>query len=443
MKRFLLSLLILVGLSPAFSQKVYFIYLQSENDQPFFVNLNEKIYSSSAMGHLVLSRLRDSSYNFTIGFPQNKYNEQKFSIDIKGKDRGYLLKNFGEKGWGLFDLQTLSVTMAEPVKKESSRVTTVPEENISVFTALLATAANDPSLKERPVIVRKKEDAGIGIQQAVVKETVKEPVEDKKVQQPETVKKETVKVPADDKNVQQPVTVKKDTVKTEPVATRPVQKEPVREQLVIDIIAPGIVKTPTDPETVKQSEEPAVEYKRSTVTKRSESSTSAGFGLIFIDEQHDGKKDTIQILIPHPRTRAAAREQAKEERRFLDISAGDTAKQPEKMVQANDDRANDPNKAGCNDVATDNDFLKLQKKMMNERKEDDMIDEAKKVFKSKCFSSTQLKTLSLLFSNDNGKYKFFDAAYEYVSDMENFPSLVSELKDEYYVNRFKAMLRKT
>ena len=73
--------------------------------------------------------------------------------------------------------------------------------------------------------------------------------------------------------------------------------------------------------------------------------------------------------------------------------------------------------------------------------DDEMIDEAKKYFKTKCFTSLQIKNLSVLFLNDAGKYKFFDLAYSYVSDPDNFGSLQSELKDEYYINRFKAMIR--
>jgi hypothetical protein len=98
-------------------------------------------------------------------------------------------------------------------------------------------------------------------------------------------------------------------------------------------------------------------------------------------------------------------------------------------------------KKKCASVAAESDFLKLRKKMAAGKGDDNMVDEAKKYFKTKCFAVTQLKNLSTLFLEDGGKYKFFDASYSYVSDPENFSSLVSEMKDEYYINRFKAMLR--
>ena len=88
-----------------------------------------------------------------------------------------------------------------------------------------------------------------------------------------------------------------------------------------------------------------------------------------------------------------------------------------------------------------NDFLGgLRKKIVGEKNDDDMVAEAKKVFKTKCFSTLQIKNLSALFLTEESKYKFFDAAYQYVSDLENFSTLQSELKEEYYINRFKAMI---
>jgi hypothetical protein len=98
-------------------------------------------------------------------------------------------------------------------------------------------------------------------------------------------------------------------------------------------------------------------------------------------------------------------------------------------------------KTNCTQSATEDDFFKLRKKMAAESNDDNMINEAEKIFKGKCFSTQQIKNLGALFLTDQGKYKFFDAAYLYVNDPENFNSLQSELKEEYFINRFKAMLR--
>ena len=96
----------------------------------------------------------------------------------------------------------------------------------------------------------------------------------------------------------------------------------------------------------------------------------------------------------------------------------------------------------CKDVANKNDFLRIRKRMAAEKDNDAMVLAAKKVFKTKCFSTEQIRNLSYLFLSDEGRYMFFDAAYPYTSDMEKFPTLISQLKDEYYINRFEAMIQK-
>src|SRR4030095_16068277 len=98
MNRFICCIGFLLLVSVTFAQKVYFIYLETESHQPFFARINEKTFTSSPAGFLILSNLKDSSYTIKIGFPQNKWPEQQFSIPIRSKDRGFLVKNFGEKG---------------------------------------------------------------------------------------------------------------------------------------------------------------------------------------------------------------------------------------------------------------------------------------------------------------------------------------------------------
>lgn len=96
----------------------------------------------------------------------------------------------------------------------------------------------------------------------------------------------------------------------------------------------------------------------------------------------------------------------------------------------------------CKSQATDDDFFKLRKKMAAENNEDDMVKSAKKYFKNKCFTTLYIKNLSVLFLTDEGKFSFFDAAYPFTSDAQNFAMLEKEMTDINYVNRFRAMVRK-
>lgn len=132
----------------AMSQRIYFVYIQTENGQAFYVKKGGVIHSSSASGYVIIPRLIDSTYNLTIGFPQNKWPEQNFSVSISKKDHGFLLKNFGDKGWGLFDLQTLTVQMAGNGTASTGTIENGTPVAVSAFTGILSKASDDPSLME-------------------------------------------------------------------------------------------------------------------------------------------------------------------------------------------------------------------------------------------------------------------------------------------------------
>src|SRR5215510_10406458 len=83
-----------------FGQQNHFIYIQSDDKQPFSVNVNDRTYSSSDVGYLIIPKLSGNEYVLKITFPGNKYPEQTFICTLNNADAGYALKNYGEKGWG-------------------------------------------------------------------------------------------------------------------------------------------------------------------------------------------------------------------------------------------------------------------------------------------------------------------------------------------------------
>lgn len=425
MNKLILGLFFLGTVFTTRAQKVYFVYIQSESEQPFFVKMDEKLYSSTSSGYLLLSKLRDTVYNFSIGFPQNKWPEHKFSVTINRKDHGYLLKNFGEKGWGIYNLQTLAIQMGATLVSNKDQGKT-DSKDVSQFTEILSKAADDPSLKEKPV---------------------KSVAEEKKpVTEPVALKKEKV-----------------DTIKTEPVVARPLEKSPGNTELAEEKMTtePVVAKTENTVVQEKTGSEDGVpandykggtSYKPSLIKKWSESSTTEGFGLVFIDEDGTGQKDTIRLLIPNPKVVEISvvkkEEEKKEEKKFVEII--DTISKVEEKItsikpvmEEKPAEKSPPNSVvvNCEVRAEETDFFQLRKQMAAAENDDEMIVLAKKYFRQKCFSTLQIRNLSVLFLSDQGKYSFFDAAYNYVSDPGSFASLQSEIKDEYYSNRFRAMLR--
>ena len=422
MRKIILSLIFSIFMLQVSAQKVYYIYLQTESDQPFFVRLNEKVHSSSASGYLILSKMRDSTYTFIIGFPGNKWPEQKYSTTIGGKDHGYILKNFADKGWGLFDLQNFSVQMPATNEKKLERQS--PKTDVSKFTEILAKAVDDSTLMQRPIQPKAEE------KKTEVAVVAVEKKEDTKISD---------SLPQETKPVE----------KKSEVILNPEENKSGKESIVAkETPAPGVIET----DTVKSNG-----YKKSAVSRKSESSTTEGFGLIFIDQYEDGTIDTISIVIPNLRPEMKEiKEEPVEEKKIMEIkpvavklpdtivkaeikdTAGHTLIK-EKQQEATPDKPDLKNK--CSVTADETDFLDLRKNMASAMNNDGMIEEAKKYFKLKCFSTMQIRNLGFLFLNEEGKYRFFDNAYSAVSDIEKFGTLQSELKEEYYINRFKAMLR--
>ena len=146
LKRFVSVILIIIPALFAAAQQTHFIYLQTEDGQPFYVKLNNKIVSSSAVGYLILPRLTDSSYKMSIGFPKKEFPEETFQISIDKKNQGFLLKNFGEKGWGLFNMQSYAVVMGG-----NTAITATSSKNLQddQFSKLLANVVKDSSILEK------------------------------------------------------------------------------------------------------------------------------------------------------------------------------------------------------------------------------------------------------------------------------------------------------
>jgi hypothetical protein len=469
------------------AQKIYFVYLQTETGEPFFVRMNDKLYSSESSGYLILPRLRDSTYKFKLGFP-SKDVDLDFTASINKKDHGYLVKNLGDKGWGLFDLQSLELQMsASTVKKETGFVNSNTETQVNAFTALLAKATDDPSLRQNAVFAKE-----IGEKPAVV----------------QTVEKEAKKPAVTDAVIKE---VPKDSPKESGVTLGEKKPDQVQSPAKVDENKTDVVNISSQKEDTQKSSTTQNDiYKRSEVVKLSEGSSADGIESVYIDRNSDGTKDTIRVFIPAVKT-AAAREEPKidsvvgiknpdtsanttqamsktkeepkkeETKKWWQISIGKnktetTAKgeskndapaetknlntasdttqavnkakeEPKKeetkkwwQIAIGKDKTGTAEAKKCQTVANNDDFLKLRRKMAARTNDDGMLDEARKYFKSKCFSTEQVKNLSTLFLSNAGKYNFFNVAYNYTTDVENFSSLQSELKDQYYINRFKEML---
>ena len=93
---FQLSLFLLLSMA-LHAQQYYFAYVQTDNKQPFYVKVNDKLFSSSASGYVVIPKLISGNYTLTFGFPKEQFPQQTINLNIAAADAGFLLKDFGAK----------------------------------------------------------------------------------------------------------------------------------------------------------------------------------------------------------------------------------------------------------------------------------------------------------------------------------------------------------
>ncbi|WP_143310620.1 DUF4476 domain-containing protein [Chitinophaga vietnamensis] len=92
--------------------KHYYVYIQSEKGQPFYVKHNGQVLSSTERGYIVIPKLDAGTNPITVGFPQNQAPEQHFAVRISQKDQGFLLKQ-GADGYTLYNLQSFREIKAD------------------------------------------------------------------------------------------------------------------------------------------------------------------------------------------------------------------------------------------------------------------------------------------------------------------------------------------
>ena len=154
MSKYFLPFLLFATLSiKAGAQQNFFVYIESEAREPFYVLINGKInYSSSINGFLTIPQMSSGVYDAEIGFVKSKYPEQHFVLEIKTQDLGFALRKTKDNSFGLLNLLTF-VTLA-PISAASGSGTQLTNTDATVKTT--STFAN--KLKESPKCIIATDD---------------------------------------------------------------------------------------------------------------------------------------------------------------------------------------------------------------------------------------------------------------------------------------------
>jgi hypothetical protein len=83
-----------------------FLYIQSENNQPYYIQFKGNTYGSNGKGYLFIPQLPNGNHSITISFPGDQYGEYTFSFTVADKPKGYALRITQDGEWMLMDMVT-------------------------------------------------------------------------------------------------------------------------------------------------------------------------------------------------------------------------------------------------------------------------------------------------------------------------------------------------
>jgi hypothetical protein len=435
------------------AQQNHFLYIQADDKQTFSVNVDGKTYNSSDIGYVIVPKLTDGKYQLNVSFPDNKYPDQQFSCVINKADEGFALKNYNEKGWGLFNLQTLNVTMAGTDVPDVPKDTTNP----NAFGEMLSDVMRDTTLKQAGIELQEAEkqkqlaaENANNAPSVIVVPTLNDSLLSAQKQDSNMANKSIMKISEKKTgtgtrmvfvDVSTGDTIKVFLPKHEQAAVAEEQR--VEDTTAIDstvatndntlnannnvedsnkvtqqsVDSNAVVISPVD-SNVEEGKQPESEPKNEDVKKEDVNPAPAADSDQPNNPFYKGEKKTDSTIDATPNNSAET----------TSSSGNSSSSSPEF-------------KQDCKKMFADNELDKLKKKMVSSNTDDKMIQTAKKYVEDKCVTTDQVKSLGLLFLTDDGRYSFFDAMYKNVYDISAFPSLQNQLIDPYYKKRFQAMLK--
>ncbi len=391
------------------AQQKHFIYVQSEDQQPFAIVLNGKVFSSSDYGYIIIPKLADSDYNFRVSFPMNKFPDQNFTCTINKKDAGFFLKNSSD-GWALQNMQTQKMVMNNNAQ--------VAQKN--AFGDMLSEVVSDSTLNKKNVSAEQPSNATNAVAGGVAGAALitvgaqanAEPATDS-VAQLEKISESKLDTGTSmlfvDKtqngNDTISVFIPADAANTDLATNQPSSSENATGNPQNGTVA--VVAVPVINATQSNISTDSATVSENDVRTEKDTATSQLSNPFYSPE----KKDAVEG--------AAAVSTA-----TVSVATASNAV-----------------KEDCANMISDGDMDKLKRKMFLQNNDNDMIQYAVKSLNKKCITTDQVKLLGSLFSSDDGRYTLYDALYNYVYDYGNYPVLANQIVDPYYKKRFAAMLR--
>lgn len=407
-----INTILLINLVVAFSaqaQQNYFVYFQADEKQPFYVMLNNKVYSSSETGYLIIPKITPGVHAIRLGFALNKFPEQSFSIQVKNNDEGYMVKNFGAKGWGLVDFNSSDVVLSETNQPA--------QNNNAAFGNMLSEVVDDTELTK------------------VSRSSTEEVIGKNTNQDMEAASQVEIKTPAattieqQHANKSEVIAATENVPKVDMVKSYEKSENEGMRAVFVDNTMPGSdtinVFIPKNVPAAKEDNS----QKNRKIEKEIVKNDPSFLENSTVNIQKEVDENTNPFFKP----------QANEEGMDKEDNYAETVTQntDENIIR---ETVVNPFRSECNDVISENELDRIKRKMLGKVNEEDMINTVQKLIAGKCLTTDQVKTLGVQLQSDEGRYNLYDVLYTHVKDYKNYTALESQIIDPYYKKRFTTLL---
>lgn len=390
-KRFFLVAVILSGVVSSSKAQHYF-FIEADNQQAFYIKKNDSIYSSSANGFLIIPRNTEKTFTITVGFPMNKFPEVQFKLDEMDRDKGFQLKNFQEKGWGLFDRSSLLVIMqsATEVKVVENKVNK-PQLEGGDFANMLSEVTDDKTLLAKGKTVLKAAPKN-----------------------------------ADSKLLSKPV--------------KPASKPEAKPNQLVQTTTSAASQVKPE---IKPNQ--SAQLITNTITKvKVDSSEKGMLSIKYIDKSAEGKADVVDLKIEVPISQVAQ----------SNTETADLFNKQKQNELTNLQKKDDSSKLNTQSLglqspsictfskASEKDIKNIQRKLLGYVKGEEQVDFAEKGYKNKCFTTNQTMEISWFLLNEDMRLAFFKRIVNLIADQENIKLLESGFVKEDNIKSFREFISK-
>lgn len=435
--------------------RTHFIYIQSENQQPYYVILNKKSYSSSSVGYLIISKLADGDYNVTVGFPQDAFPATTYLLKINGTDAGFSLKKGSGKKWNLIDKLSQKALTTVDGDADNADVATPDksadngQKSNNSFGALLsktstdttnyAAYANKPKSNPDNTDTAPKATMPTG---TTTDATIAAGASEKKGRGRTGSNTSTPKATNEfDNETYESTAARSATQSIVKVAERSDRRGVSLDFVVssgekidtVNAFFPGDSK-----KGVTEDEEEEARAKTASVSPEKAA----------LKQEVDGRKSTENPF--YKGTTNNTNKNNSDLALFSDDKGnGTTATAPKKATKATkvDDEVTKQDGASkeifnstCTSTVTDKDMEKIRKKMIAKSTDEEMIAIARKMVDTKCIYTAQIKELGGLLISDNGRFALYRILYPNVYDGGQFSTLESQLLDKSFKSQFESLI---